>query len=359
MNQLHALTASLGASLGIAPDGKHADFGAARHVVLVLIDGMGAQAMQEHMELVPTLAAGELQLWQADVPTTTPVGLGAIGMGMAAGQHGLVGASFYLPETGNMLAPLRWPRDVPVAMVQPEPSVFRNLEQHGIRVASIGPTPYAHSGLTMAVFGSGDYRGVRHVPEYGAALTAVQDDAAASFTYVYWPELDRVGHRHGVRSPQWRGALATVNDLVAAIRDAAAPDSLIVVTADHGMVDVPQRSRIALEEVQALRGKLRHVGGEPRFRHLYVDSDAAELVERCRAEIGHAFDVFTREDAIARQIFGEVDPLLADRIGDLVCVANGEWMSTSVVDRRVSSFIGQHGAMSPAELLIPVVLLRS
>lgn len=355
---LHALIPSLSATVGVRLPGAVADFGSARHVVIVLIDGLGWVSLNAHRELTPTLAAGSIEQWLADVPTTTPTGLAALGTGLPVGEHGFVGATFLLPETGDLLAPLHWPAHVPPIMVQPEPTVFERLRAEGVSTWNIGPVAYATSGLTNAVLRGATYRGVNSIAEYGDALRVIHERGEKTCSYVYWPELDRVGHRHGVDSHAWRSALRVVDDLISVLVTAAHPESLLLVTADHGMIDVRPSDRIEVEDVRALRGVTRAVGGEPRFRHFYIDGDPAAVVASCRNEIGHAFDVMTRADVIDSGMFGVVDPALHDRIGDVVAVAKERWILASPTDRRVSGFIGQHGAATAAEQCIPAVLIR-
>lgn len=355
---LHALVPSLSATLGIRLPGAVVDFGPAQHVVVVLIDGLGWISLNAHRELAPTLASGSVEQWLADLPTTTPTGLAALGTGLPVGEHGFVGATFALPETGDLLTPLHWPAHVPPIMVQPEPTVFEHLHAGGVSTWNIGPVQYATSGLTNAVLRGATYRGVRSIAEYGEALRAVHNRSESTFSYVYWPELDRVGHRHGVDSSEWRRAFQDVDSLIQVLVAAAHPEALILVTADHGMVDVRPIDRIDVEDVRGLRGVLRAVGGEPRFRHFYVDGDAAAIAESCRHQIGHAFDLMTRQDVIDRGIFGVVDPALRDRIGDVVAVARERWILASTSDRRVSGFIGQHGSSTAAEQFIPAAVIR-
>lgn len=355
---LHALIPSLAGTLGIRLPGAVVDFGSAQHVVVVLIDGLGWVSLNAHRELAPTLAGGSIEQWLADLPTTTPTGLAALGTGLPAGEHGFVGATFVLPETGGLLTPLHWPAHVPPIMVQPEPTVFERLHADGVSTWNIGPAQYATSGLTNAVLRGAEYRGARTIAEYGAALRDIQGRSESTFTYVYWPDLDRIGHRHGVDSREWREALQDVDGLVQVLVAGAHPQTLLLVTADHGMIDVRPADRIDVEEIRALRGTLRAIGGEPRFRHFYVDGDAASIVDSCRHQIGHAFDVMTRQVAIDTGIFGAVDPSLRDRIGDVVAVARERWILASASDRRVSGFVGQHGSSTAFEQFIPAVLIR-
>jgi predicted AlkP superfamily pyrophosphatase or phosphodiesterase len=359
MPVLHELTPSLAESLGVATSRSTVPVDAASHVVVILIDGLGWLALNEHHELIPHVLLDGSTPWFADLPTTTPTGLGAIGTGLPAGEHGFVGASFYLPETHRILAPLRWPDHVSPVMVQPEATMFELMAQAGVTVTTVGPSAYRESGLTRAVLRGGAYLAADSLAHYGEAVQAAQEGSPRSFTYVYWPDLDRAGHKFGVASQQWRMALTVVDALIAAVSSRCLPETLIVITADHGMVDVTGDDRIQLEELAALRFVDVLVAGEPRFRHLFVQGDAEHMTKQLKGEIGHAFDVFTRQEIAESGSFGPIDPMVAERVGDIVCIGRDRWMLASRADQRVSGFIGQHGAQTAEEREIPVVFSRA
>lgn len=350
---------SAGSALGVPGMVDRLGLGRARHVVVCLVDGLGWQALRDHAALAPNLAAMAGAPIQAAFPTTTPVGLGSLGTGLLAGQHGLVGAAFEYPETGEVLTPLQWGHHPTPVAVQPEPTVFERVERHGVRVTTLSPGAYANSGLTRAVLRGATYIGCEDVASRVSNLTMIVTSADPSFTYVYWPELDRVGHESGVASDAWRGALARVDGLVEQLCSVLVPGTVLVVTADHGMVDCPPNRRVVLEEHAELARGVRRWAGEPRVRHVYTDPGALSDVQQAWADVlaNHA-DVMTRAQVIDTGLMGPVDEELEARIGDLVVLARGNVALASSVDRTVSSLLGQHGGLTAEELLIPALIAR-
>ena len=59
------------------------------------------------------------------------------------------------------------------------------------------------------------------------------------------------------------------------LRDALPDDVVLIVTGDHGMVDVPRRNQILAEDEPELMAGVDALAGEGRFRQLYVDHDRA------------------------------------------------------------------------------------
>ena len=82
-----------------------------------------------------------------------------------------------------------------------------------------------------------------------AALTA---RAAADAGLRLPRDLDTAGHRHGVDSPEWREA-AKVDELLERVVSGLPPDAALVVTADHGQLNVPPEHRFHLEADPRLR----------------------------------------------------------------------------------------------------------
>ena len=113
---------------------------------------------------------------RAAFPTTTPVGLGTFGTGLPPGAHGLVGASFWLPETDEVLTPLHWGAEPTPVAVQPERTVFERSSAAGIRTCAVSPGAYRESGLTRAVLRGGSYEAAESVAERISIVAAVVSD---------------------------------------------------------------------------------------------------------------------------------------------------------------------------------------
>ncbi len=292
-------------------------------------------------------------------PTTTPVGLASMGTGLLPGMHGLVGAAFRYPETDELLIPLHWGRDpVPVA-VQPESTVFERVSDAGIAMTTISPGAYRESGLTRAVLRGADYAAAEDVAERILAVREILQRDRPSYTYVYWPELDRIGHEFGVASTEWRAALVRVDDLIGRLVDELVIGATLIVTADHGMVDCPPETRVLVDDDPRLMRGVARIAGEPRARHLYLaDGASADVQAAWRSVLGDRADVLTRAELVDSGLLGPVDAALADRIGDVMAIARPGTLLASRFDSTVSQLLGQHGGLSPEEVLIPALVHR-
>ena len=330
----------------------------AEHLVVLLVDGLGSLQLMEQAGGAPFLAGmADLGSLSAPFPSTTCVSLTSLGTGLPPGMHGIVGTTFRLDD-GSVLAPLSWGAEPNPIATQPEPTILERAAAAGVQVTSVAPAAHRTSGLTRAALRGGDYAGAETARERvqvaADALARARAGGRRSLTYVYWPELDKAGHVHGVDSARYRSALGQVDLLVQGLLELTGGGAELVVTADHGMVDVPDDRRLDIEAIPALRAGVATILGEPRVRHVYAQPGAAaEVHRRWTGELGASASVRTRDEV--RELLGPVDDWYADRIGDVVAIAQDNWaLASQRVDRVVSGLRGQHGALTPDEVLVPL-----
>jgi hypothetical protein len=193
---------------------------------------------------------------------------------------------------------------------------------------------------------------------FAAAQALLDEPGAPQLVYLYVYELDKAVHAFGVNSSQWTHALETVD---AAVRELRIPkDAGVLVTGDHGAVDVAIHNHIVFDTSPELMDGIAHVGGEPRCLQLYFapGADREATIAAWRASEGERSWVATRDEAIAAGWFGAVRPEVVSRIGDLVVAARkGIAYYRSDANPRSRAMVGQHGSWSPDEVQVPLVRL--
>ena len=333
------------------------ELGGSSRVVVLVIDGVGHHQLSAHADLAPTLVAAQTGVLTSVTPSTTPVALTSIGTGLSPGQHGLVGASFLLPESGDVLWPLNWRSDPPPVQVQPEPTWWERAARAGVTVSVVSPRAYSAGGLTAAALRGGTYIGADGPGERVAEIAAAVRRGSRSLVYAYWEFVDRAAHMQGVGSAHYRAELHAADQFVAAVCDALPAGARLIVTSDHGLVDCP--SAVDLDTVDGLADEVAVVAGEPRFRHVYTRPGAApDVAAAWRSGLAGRAEIVMRDEAIASGWFGPVAPGIRDRIGDVLAVATGDVrLALPSRDAGVSSLIGQHGSLTPAEMDVPLVVI--
>lgn len=347
---------SVAARLGLAGVTDALGLPPAAHYVVVLVDGLGYRQLGDHGELAPYLAgrAAAAEPLTAPCPATTATSISCLGTGLTPGQHGVVGYRFRLGRGEPVFSPLSWDIDAHPDDIQPHATVFERLTSVGLVANAVTLARFAGSGLTQLALRGATVLGFDDESDLDlrVALTLQGIARGAGVTYVYERRLDHDGHGHGVDSPYWRARLGEVDRLCRRLRDELPADVPIVVTGDHGMVDVPSHRHVVIEDEPELGRGLVDVGGEGRFRHLYT-ADPAGVAARWAAALGERAWVATRAEAVEAGWFGAVAPRLLERFGDVVVAARGD---TAVMTRALPGelgLIGMHGSLTAAEMLVP------
>jgi hypothetical protein len=336
--------------------------GGPRRVAVLLIDGLGADLVRAHADIAPTLAAlstpvGDLS---APCPSTTPVSLATLGTGLPPGSHGILGFVTDIPGEDRTLNHVQWADDPDPDVWQAQPTVFEQAEAAGVPATAVGPYAYAGSGLTRAVYRGATYTGAVSHGDLCALVLRSLAAAPRALVYGYIPELDLTGHVRGVDSPSWRAQLAFIDRVVEELVAGLPDDAALLVTADHGMLDVPRTTRLDLDEEPALADGVRIVAGEPRARYVHTEPGARDdVLHRWREVLGERAWVGSREDAVASGIFGPVDDAVVARIGDVVALARGTWaLTTPRLEPGPSRLAAYHGSLTATELAIPLLAAR-
>ncbi|HMM95133.1 alkaline phosphatase family protein [Phycicoccus sp.] len=332
----------------------------ARRAVVVLVDGLGADQLGRRLGHAPWLRslAGSTRRVPAGFPSTTATSLATFGTGTPPGAHGMLGYEVLVPEQDRVFNELSW-EDGPVPeRWQALPTWFERAAADGVAVTRIGPAFFDGSGLTRAALRGGRFAAADSLADrVDAALTALRAHPR-SLVYLYWGEVDKLGHVHGPESFEWTTELEAVDRELARLAAGLPPDTSLTVTADHGMVACPHESRLDVAEDPGMLEGVRHLGGEPRATHVYCRPGAApDVAAAWSARLGDRAVVRTRADAVADGWFGPVSPGNLERIGDLVVVAQGDFCLVDSARMRPQflALVGMHGGLTGEELDVPVV----
>lgn len=330
----------------------------ARTVVVIVIDGLGWVNLEHRRGHARTLAGLRGGPISTVTPSTTGAALTTLTTGCLPGEHGLVGYRIMHPQLGLITTLSEWQGIAQVRDWQLRETVFEQATRDSIRCYTIGRSAHRVGGLTSAILSGATYVPADTIADRFEAATNLVRGKERSLVYLYIDELDRAGHGDGWLSDSWIHRLeqldAALNELLASLPK----DVGVMLTADHGMIDIPPSQHQLFRDAPNLLEGVRAVGGEPRFRYLYLDdpATAAEAVGRIGEAEGERAWVFTRDDAIAQGMFGDVAPGVADRMGEVIVAAREEVAYyRGVAGEEGRGMLGQHGSLTDIERLVPLL----
>lgn len=355
------LMPSIGAHLRVpdCPDDVLRLPAADRYVVL-LIDGLGWQLVRKAVRETPYLSSllGDARPITSGVPSTTVTSLTSLGTGLPPGQHGMVGYTSRVPSTGEILNALTWESDLLARTFQSKPTFFERAAAAGVSVSSVALERFAGTGLTEAGLRGADFVPFEHEKAEDHRIELMVQAAhrgSRSLVYAYERELDHCGHVQGCESPTWLEQMIRIDAMCERLRDALPGDVRLIITGDHGMVDIAADHQVVAEDEPILMAGLSALAGEGRFRHLYVDQDDPSAVaDRWADRLGELAWVRTRDAAIDEGWFGPVDDELRERYGHVLVAMRTDWAVMTRQYPREFTLVGMHGSLTPAEMLIPL-----
>ncbi|MET4146133.1 nucleotide pyrophosphatase/phosphodiesterase family protein [Arthrobacter sp. UYCo732] len=364
---------SAAASLGVEGFTNTLGLPPASRVCVVLADGLGRNLLKQKSAHTPFLRSvlqagqGEVPVWlDSTFPSTTAAALASFGTGLPPGQHGMVGYDVLDPEQDKVVNMLgNWDPKVDPLAWQPFPTVFERAAE-SVSVTTVSLPQFGNSPMTQAALRGGNF--VSAVTSHARTAAAADAMAAAGPTlmYFYVNELDKAGHRHGCQSEQWEHQLEELDATVKRLNASLPAGTTVLLTADHGMLDVPEQQRIDYTADPALIDGVRHTAGEPRMVHLYLEDPAdvhgrERLLHAWRARFGDRIWAFTRDDAIAGGLFGTLRPAVGPRIGDVLVAARDAlaFYDTRRVRPAAMEVVGQHGSLTKAEREVPLLCFKA
>jgi hypothetical protein len=340
----------------------------ARHLVLWLIDGLGVEPLRLLSPRGPLASAlgGEVE---AVFPSSTAPTLVTLTTGRSPAAHAVPEWFLWLDELGAIFRAL--PLDArdpasgrpPVAdasALYPQPSLAARAARacHAVLPAAIADsvfTRYAHAGARRR-----PYRGEDGLIE--AITQAVDESRDGSYVYAYTDAFDQTAHEFGVASDHARTVMRRLDRCFARLAERlAARGALLIVTSDHGFIDVPPHLRFQLDALHEVAACLeRPLCGGPRTPFAYVKEERrdgfAAVVER---SLGAHFVAVPSGELVEAGWFGPdaPDPRLRARIGTHVLLPkDGAYLVDHVPGEYLSPLIGVHGGMTAAERRVPLIV---
>lgn len=345
-----------------------------RKVVYLVLDGLGELQLREH------LAAGRGCAFFArhphDVltsvfPATTAAAVTTFATGASPAEHGILGWHLNLPDLGlvSTILPAITRTRTPIAPPDFRLGAYLRLpryietarpSRHLLSWGHIPASRYSRAGPRWT------HRRSYHSPGgLARAILAFARLPGRGLAYAYWPEYDSLCHGKGCASRAASRHFRTLDTMLARLaRRLAGTGTLLLVTADHGLVDAPPDRRVDLREVPGFLDCLATLpAGDARQVHCFVRPDRQRrFVTIVRHRLARACRLIPGAVALREGWFGpgRPHPALAGRCGDFLLIAREDYaFATSLPGATPDFNAANHGGLSGREMLVPLYAIRS
>jgi len=347
-----------------------ADIGPAEHLVFILVDGLGASALEAESG-APFMREHRVRQLHSTFPSTTAVALTSLATGAWPADHGIVGWWTHLPALADAVTVLPFTRriddrplqelDIEAADAFPLPSLWQRATRDAAcvqpeRIAGSIYSAYALGGRACM-----PYRSLREA--FDAVISHVEDAGDPSYTYLYLPHVDGAAHEYGLNSPEVHGAITAIDRELARCAETLQGAARIVLTSDHGHLGAPPEHRHPIRNDDALGSRLACLpSGDLRCAVFHVRPGQTEdFAAAFRLRFGERFALLTAAEVEELRLLGPT-PLSEEtrrRLGDFMAISLGADILAYVTaggDRHALHQPSHHSGMCPDEVLIPLVL---
>ncbi len=328
-----------------------------KHSVIILVDGLGYENLRDASGYARFLNSKLEQSIRCEFPSTTATSLTGLATGTRSGKHGLIGYSVFDRSSKlqrNLLT--GWSSASEAAKYKRQPALSELSGEISMHV--VGPAIYEASGFTELTMKGAKYSPADQIADRFSALETIFAGASSTVTYLYIPELDQVAHKYGVASDQWLHLLEELDLIVNRFSSKLAGNVGVVLTADHGVIDIPQSNHVFLDEFTWYASLVEHTAGDPRCNFVYLrePADLQAFIQKAQESFGDISYVCTPTQLVES---GWSTAGIAKNEPNAYLI----WKDSQVAyDRRFSKpqhlkMIGQHGAISDSETRVPLIKL--
>ena len=327
----------------------------APQVVLLAVDGLGWDQLERRRHLTPALSAMEGGPIVTVAPSTTATALSSLSLGCPPGEHGVVG--YRINVRGDVLNVLRWQTPAGDARTVIPPDVIQGRPAfRGHHPPVVTRAEFAGTGFTSAHLADVRLHGYRMA---STLVTEVRHlvRAGEPFVYAYYDGIDKVAHEYGLEE-HYDAEIVATDRLVADLVSVLPPGGCLVVTSDHGQMQIGDAIVPIHDDVMA---HVELLSGEGRFRWLHARPGAVDDLRAAAEEChGSRAWVRTRAEVIAEEWFGpKVSDAAAARFGDVVLAAIDPVAFEDPADTGPYRLQARHGSLTSAEMRIPLLAVRA
>lgn len=336
------------------------------NIILLVIDGLGYNFIQQ---------VGKDSFFQKHLqdrltsifPSTTASAITAYSTGLSTQQHALTGWFVYFREVAMAGIGLPFtarakntPLPLPAKKIMNFSNLYDNIDRSSYYIV---PSSIKDTETTDVLAGKSQRRGYSNLTGFGKQIVqTISKDDSTKYIYAYWPNFDKLCHFNGVGSNKTKEHFQQLNDFVVNLsKKLSNTNSLLLVSSDHGMLDIKPENHIYMKDHPKLAETLvMPLSGEPRIPYCYVKASRIDdFLEYMEKHLSYAYRVKKSTDLIAENYFGlgKENIRLRDRIGDFTLLPKGDYVfKDGVMGEKIHDFIGYHAGSSPQEMYIPLVV---
>jgi len=348
-------------------------------MVVIIVDGLGYLQLKEARKRLSIVdaALSKAQTFEAMTtvfPSTTSTVLTSFNTGLPPAQHGIIGFSMFVKELGAVVNTITFSpasekgegafesSGLQASYLYPQKTIYQELSSLGVKSKVFTPNYLANTVLSRALYNGAEKFKFSQLSDMFVNIRKelLQKTSEPRFITAYWSGVDTISHKYGPMSDEHDAEISAFFFMLFSqlVEKCAGAGATLIVTADHGHVNIPEGCFHDLSSDYELLSNLAiPPTGDSRALFLFPKNEHSnEVIQKRFSETSVILD---KKEAIELGLFGvkELSPSVSSRLGDKLVLP---FKQHSYVYRyptfEYKPMIGNHGGLSQEELLIPLLV---
>ncbi|MDD2592258.1 MAG: alkaline phosphatase family protein [Erysipelotrichaceae bacterium] len=321
-----------------------------KHVFLIILDGMGTNVIEQNLTKESFIRSNHRFNISAVFPCTTVAATTSLQTGKTPIENGWLGWHQYIPTIDEDITLF-------TNTIYYHNELYKqcNVAKEYLRYVDILTLINAQGIKTNELYPAFKEDGYKDFSSICSRIKTISKTSERSFTYVYWDQPDAIMHYSGCYSQKSKEVLQDIDQMLSNLSVQLDKDSLLIITPDHGMIDVEE---VDIKHNPSITECLKKaISFETRCNNFFIKEG---MHEQFKIEFERYFDDFmllSKQEVINLQLFGKGVPhrLAYDMIGDYVAIATKQRIIKHDNGNDII-FKAHHAGLTKEEMQIPLIV---
>ncbi len=345
-----------------------------KNIIFFILDGFGMNLLNKFTSSTKFLKQNFVSPITSVFPSTTSAAITSLISGKTPWEHGAIGWTLYFKEFAKNIDYLPNWDSITTTTQDAEQyniidyigadNIFNRISETANDVKqyylaheelSNSPNIIRNSGTAEII----SYSDHKHLfKTLNKLISKKKSDKKLIFVYSSSP--DKIEHQHGVHADEVKNFIQEMDSAFEKLNSQlAGSDTTILITADHGLIDVDNYYYVN-EDEKLFDSMIMPAFPEPRFISFFVKKHKMKQFEEAFQKYENEFLLFDREEFLKHKFLGNgmMHPKIDDFIGDYMAIAisnsamksiymqNGKWKK---------EFNAHHAGLTEDEMLVPLI----